>query len=114
MKRIAIILIPVALFAFPVLPAVADDTHMAMPMDGAITVKEYQGTGKINSVDIKAGKLNITHEPIAAIGWPGMTMDFEVQDKALMANLKKGQKVVFKLTEARKGKYVINEIVVAK
>jgi Cu/Ag efflux protein CusF len=41
-------------------------------------------------------------------------MDFDVQDKALLTNLKPGQKVTFKLVEPRKGKYVISEIAVIK
>ena len=87
---------------------------MMTPMDGKVATQEHQGKGTINSVDAKAGKLNITHEPITTLGWDGMTMDFEVQDKAVLANLKKGQKVTFKLVEARKGKYVISEITPVK
>jgi len=113
MKRTAYFFIPLALFALAALPAAAED-HMMMPMDGKVVTQDHQGTGKINSVDARAGKVNITHEPIASLGWDGMTMDFEVQDKAVLANLKKGQKVTFKLVEARKGKYVISEINAAK
>jgi Cu/Ag efflux protein CusF len=43
-----------------------------------------------------------------------MTMDFDVQDKDSLTKLKPGQKVTFKLIEARKGKYVISEITVVK
>jgi Cu(I)/Ag(I) efflux system membrane fusion protein len=114
MKRTASIFIPLALFALSALPAVAEDMPMTMPMDGKAVAESHQGKGKINSVDAKAGKLNITHEPIASLDWPGMTMDFEVQDKAMLANLKAGQKITFKLIEARKGKYVISEITLVK
>jgi Cu(I)/Ag(I) efflux system membrane fusion protein len=115
MKRTPSIFIPLALLVLTALPAsAADDTHMIMPMDGKAVMESHQGKGKINSVDAKAGKLNITHEPIASLGWEGMTMDFEVQDKTLLTNLKPGQKVAFKLVEVRKGKYVISEIAVVK
>lgn len=114
MKRTASIFIPLALLTLTALPAAADDMHMIMPMDGKAVTESHQGKGKINSVDVKAGKLNITHEPIASLDWPGMTMDFDVQDKALLTKLKPGQKVIFKLIEARKGKYVISEITVVK
>lgn len=113
MKRNTFILITLALFALTALPVVAEDMGMIMPMDGKVT-ERHQGKGTINSVDAKAGKINITHEPIASLGWDGMTMDFEVQDKAMLANLKKGQKVTFQLVEARKGKYVISEIAAVK
>jgi Cu/Ag efflux protein CusF len=113
-KRNTFILIPLALLAMTALPAAADDTRMIMPMDGKAVTETHQGKGTINSVDAKAGKINLSHEPIASLDWPGMTMDFEVQDKALLTNLKPGQKVTFKLIEARKGKYVISEIALIK
>ena len=114
MKHITLIMIPLALLTLTAIPAVAEDMRMTMPMDGKAVAESHQGKGTINSVDAKAGKLNITHEPIASLDWPAMTMDFEVQDKAMLANLKKGQKVTFQLVEARKGKYVISEIAAVK
>jgi Cu/Ag efflux protein CusF len=106
--------IALALFTLTALPAAADDARVVMPMDGKIVTEIHQGNGKINSVNIKAGKLNITHGPIASLDWPGMTMDFEVQDKAKLDKLKAGQKVAFTLIETSKGKYVISEITVVK
>ncbi|MBI3479090.1 MAG: copper-binding protein [Nitrosomonadales bacterium] len=103
-----------ALLTLAALPAAADDKPMVMPMDGKPVAEAHHGKGKVNSVDAKAGKLNITHEPIASLDWPGMTMDFEVQDKTVLAKLKAGQKIEFKLNEVRKGKYVISEITAVK
>lgn len=114
MKRNILFLMPLALLALTAILAVADDKPMIMPMDGKAVTETHQGKGKINSVDAKAGKINITHGPIASLGWDGMTMDFDVQNKALMANLKAGQKVTFTLIEIRKGKYVISEISAVK
>ena len=36
------------------------------------------GSGTINSVDAAGHKVNMTHGPVAALKWPGMTMDFPV------------------------------------
>lgn len=107
-------LIALTLFTLTALPAVADDTRMVMPMDGKIVTEIHQGKGKINSVNAKEGKLNITYGPIASLDWPGMTTDFEVQNKTKLAKLKAGQKVAFTLIEASKGRYVISEITVVK
>jgi Cu/Ag efflux protein CusF len=107
-------LIALTVFMLMAFPAAAEDTHMVMPMDGKVTAEIHQGKGKVNSVNVKAGKLNITHEPIASLGWPGMTMDFEILDKAKLAKLNAGQKVAFTLIETSKGKYVISEITVVK
>lgn len=114
MKRDTFILIPLALLALTALPVAAEDMNMTMPMDSKAPTQSHQGKGKINSVDVKAGKINMTHDPIATLGWPGMTMDFDVQDKDSLTKLKLGQKVTFKLIEARKGKYVISEIALIK
>jgi Cu(I)/Ag(I) efflux system protein CusF len=99
--------------ALAALPAAADmDMTMGMHMDSHAQshAQAHEGKGKINSVDAQAGKINLTHEPIASLDWPEMTMDFTVQDKASLSSLKTGQKVVFKLIETRPGKYVISEI----
>lgn len=114
MKRTASIVIPLALIMLTALPAAADDKPVILPMDGKAVTESHQGIGKVNSVDVKAGKINLSHEPIASLGWKGMTMNFDVLDKAILANLKQGQKVSFTLTEIRKGKYVISEISVIK
>ena len=109
-----LILIPLALLSLTSLPAAADDMHMHKNMDSHAAVQSHEGKGTINSVDAKSGKINMTHDPITSLNWPGMTMDFEVQDKAALTGLKPGQKVTFKLVETRKNKYVISEITVAK
>jgi Cu(I)/Ag(I) efflux system periplasmic protein CusF len=113
-KHNTFVLIPLAVLVLAALPAAAEDKNMIMPMDGKVVTEIHQGKGTVNSVDAKAGKINLSHGPIASLAWPGMTMDFEVQDKALLANLKPGQKVMFTLIEARKGKYVVSEITVVK
>src|SRR6056297_1831251 len=48
-------------------------------------------TGTINSVDAETGMVNITHGPIAAIGMPGMTMDFALAGDVDPAGLPVGQ-----------------------
>lgn len=114
MKHNAFYLILLALLALAAIPAVAEDANFVMPMDGRAPTESYQGIGTINNVNVKAGKVNLSHAPIAALGWKAMTMSFEVQDKTLLANLKKGQKVSFTLVESRKGQYQIGEITVVK
>lgn len=69
--------------------------------------KTYSGVGTINKVDRQAGTVNITHGPIAGLGWPGMTMDFAVSDKALMESLKPGDHVEFVFRESPDGQYSI-------
>ena len=114
MKHNTFYLILLALLALTAIPAAAEDANIIMPMDGRAPAQSYQGLGTINNVNAKAGKINLSHGPIPSLGWKAMTMSFEVQDKTLLAKLKKGQKVAFTLVEVRKGQYEISEITVVK
>lgn len=55
-----------------------------------------EATGQIKSVDAKAGAVSIHHGPIAALGWPAMTMTFKASPEALAA-ARPGQAVAFTL-----------------
>jgi Cu(I)/Ag(I) efflux system protein CusF len=83
-----------ALAAFGASPAFAQsheghDAHAAAP-----AAKTGSGTGVIKAVDTKAGKLTLHHGPVAALGWPAMTMDFKAAPDVLKG-AKAGQKVKF-------------------
>lgn len=114
MKYQAYSLITLLLLALGGVPAVAGEAPVIMPMDGKSDTESYQGEGKVNSVDIKAGRIRLTHGPIPGLGWKAMAMSFGVTDNSLLENLKPGQKVAFTLIEARRGKYLISEISVVK
>lgn len=64
-----------------------------MPMKGA--VKVGRGTGVVTAIDPKAAKVTIQHGPIAALGWPAMTMAFAAVPPALLKTVKVGQRVDF-------------------
>lgn len=68
------------------------------------------GVGRVNRVDLAQGKVNLTHGPIASLGWPGMTMDFKVRDKALLEVLKPGEMVEFDVVKQGPGEYYIVRI----
>jgi Cu(I)/Ag(I) efflux system protein CusF len=67
------------------------------------------GQGTINAIDAAGHKLNITHGPVAALNWPGMTMDFGVAPGVDLGALKKGSKITFTLARGAGG-YVIDGI----
>jgi len=68
------------------------------------------GQGTINSIDASGRKMNITHGPVAALRWPGMTMDFGVGPGVDLAALKAGSKIEFTLTRGADGMYVIESV----
>ena len=79
----------------------------------AAATQGFMAHGTINSVNAAAGTVNITHQAIKALGWPGMTMDFGVQSPSLLKGLEAGKPVNFNLTKDPAGRYVITKIAVA-
>ncbi len=65
------------------------------------------GTGVVQGIDKANGKIKLTHDPIAALGWPKMTMYFRLKDGALAEQVKEGDKVEFSLEKSGAG-YVIS------
>lgn len=55
----------------------------------------YTTTGVLNSIDKRALKASITHDPMPVLGWPSMTMNFAFEDASLLEDLKAGDKVRF-------------------
>lgn len=71
----------------------AQPAKMNMPTGSA--AKTGTGVGVIRAIDLKMGAVTIQHEPIAAVGWPAMTMAFKARTPAVMRAAKVGQKVDF-------------------
>ena len=114
MKLNTCCLFVLALLALTAMPAVAEDASAMMPMDGKAPAEIYRGQGLVSSVDAKAGKIGLSHGPIASLGLGAMTTNFAVVDRSLLANLKKGQKVAFSLVQAGLGQYAVSEIAEVK
>ena len=71
----------------------ADDMKgKAMP---ASATKTGKGVGVITEIDAKASTLTNKHQPIAALGWPAMTMSFHAKSPDLLKGLKIGEKIAF-------------------
>ncbi|MEL6297479.1 MAG: copper-binding protein [Pseudomonadota bacterium] len=99
-------------------PAMGQDkmkmNHGAMKMKAPADVTEAEAKGKINSVDADSGKVNVTHEPVEALGWPTMTMDLPVTRRVDLSAVKPGADVTFKLKKGRDDQFRITEITPAK
>lgn len=84
--------------------------HAAMQQQAAATLQAHKAEGVVNSVDLRGGKINMTHGPVESLGWPGMTMDFAVKDKAILKGINPGQKVAFEVVKEGPGKFYVNRI----
>jgi plastocyanin len=69
-----------------------------------------QGTGQVTSVDAAAHTINISHDPIKALGWPKMKMQFNVAPEVDLSSLKAGDKVTFKLKHMGEDDFKVVEI----
>lgn len=65
--------------------------------------------GEVRKIDKEAGKITLKHGPIKDLDMPGMTMVFQVRDKALLDVVKAGDKVKFQAV-SENGKLVVTEI----
>ena len=66
-----------------------------------------QASGVINGINSEQRKINLSHGPIKAFGWPAMTMDFAVDPSVDLGGLKPGMKVDFSVTKAADGSAVV-------
>lgn len=69
---------------------------------------DIEASGVINAIKPLGREVNLTHQPIEAIGWPKMTMDFQVDPHVNLENRKEGEQVNFTLRkDERAKKYII-------
>jgi Cu(I)/Ag(I) efflux system periplasmic protein CusF len=88
---------------------------MHHPSSGAMQVAHEGGsdahaTGTINSVDPAQHKINVSHQPIPAIGWPAMTMDFAVAPSVDLRAVKPGARINFTMEKGQGDMYEIKAI----
>jgi Cu/Ag efflux protein CusF len=69
----------------------------------------HQAQGVLNAVNAD-GTVNITHEPIASLKWPGMSMDFPLANSSLATGIQPGSAIAFELVERGEGEWVITKL----
>ena len=70
----------------------------------------HHATGVIDSIDAASGQLMISHEPVASLNWPRMTMEFVPVRPDLLAGLRPGARIGFEFIERQPGEWVITRI----
>lgn len=79
-------------------PVEQDETAAAAPIEAE---------GVVEAVEAEAHVITLAHDPIPALGWPSMVMDFEVADTVPLADLAPGTRVRFTLRQTDEFTYVI-------
>ena len=67
------------------------------PAPAAMPARTADASGVIDSLDTAAGTVTITHGPVPALDWPGMTMTFQAPGVDL-TGLQAGDPVAFQFT----------------
>lgn len=80
------------------------------PMRMAHAGHAARGSGIVNAVDATARTVNLSHGPIAALGWPPMTMDFAVAPETDLRALQPGTRVDFTIEHGADDRYVIQSL----
>ena len=69
----------------------------------------HQAQGTLDSIN-NDGTVSITHDPIPALKWPGMTMDFALTNSSLVAGIQPGSKISFEIVERGEGEWVVTKM----
>ena len=59
---------------------------------------------------MKSDHVTLTHDPIAALDWPAMTMGFKVKDHGQLSKLNVGDAVTFNLKPDEPDQYMILQV----
>ncbi|WP_250657144.1 efflux RND transporter periplasmic adaptor subunit [Alkalimarinus coralli] len=76
----------------------------------ALEKNTFKATGKIEQVMADMAMLTITHDPIKALDWPTMRMDFEVASDIDLKPFQSGQLIEFELKKQGDWDYLITTI----
>lgn len=97
--------------AMPVTVYAVEAHHQpaAASADGTATMAD----GEVRKVDKDSKKITIKHGPISNLGMPPMTMVFQVQDPAILNQVKAGDKIKFNADKVGSA-YTVTKIEMAK
>ncbi|MEI4194730.1 copper-binding protein [Roseovarius sp. E0-M6] len=96
----------------PTLALASDDSHSGHEMSSHEGMEGIHAEATVNSID--GNMANISHGPIAEIGWPAMTMDLPVLDGAEVGEIESGDDVMMMLEKGDDGMYAIRALLPKK
>jgi len=66
--------------------------------------------GRVDEIDLEQRRIRVSHGPIDELGWPSMTMVFNLKPAVSLAGVEVGQGIRFALVQEHAGEYVIEKI----
>jgi Cu(I)/Ag(I) efflux system membrane fusion protein len=80
----------------------------AKPGEGAKSAT-HQAIGTLDAMG-ENGAVTISHEPVASLKWPRMTMEFTLANPAVAKDLKPGAPIAFEFVERKQGEWVVTSM----
>lgn len=68
------------------------------------------GSGRVDEVNREERRIRVSHGPIDVLGWPSMTMVFDVRAEVDLSRVDAGQDIRFALVQEHAGEYVMEQI----
>jgi len=82
----------------------------ALPSSAPAAVQaQALSDAEVRRIDAAGGRVTLRHGPIPSLDMPGMTMQFQVKDAALLQGLKEGSRIRF-AAEKINGQYTVTVI----
>lgn len=67
-------------------------------------------SGRVDEIDLEQQRIRVSHGPIDVLGWPSMTMVFDVKSSVDLTQVKVGEDVRFALVQEHAGEYAMEQI----
>lgn len=85
-----------------------EDMQKSMEIgDKKKAAQEYATKGKV--VAVRDSAIALAHDPVPALKWPAMTMEFDLTSPNMAKRVKPGDTVSFRFVE-RNGKYIVTHL----
>lgn len=67
-------------------------------------------SGRVEDVDLEQRRIRVSHGPIEVLGWPSMTMVFDVKPGVDLEQVQAGRNIRFTLVQELAGEYVMEQL----
>ncbi|MCH8264886.1 MAG: copper-binding protein, partial [Proteobacteria bacterium] len=97
-------------------PAPAMDVNMDADMNSlapgaaaAVSPQVYSTNGEITEI-IEGETMTLSHEAVAALGWPAMVMGFQIPSELDVSGFRVGDSVTFEFSATPQGRYRLSDV----
>lgn len=71
---------------------------------------DFEAAGVLDGIDLAMNSITVTHDPIPALQWPEMTMDFGLAAAEVVAGVNPGTPIRFRFEQRAPGEFVVTRI----